>query len=55
MKKILIILISFWAVLQTQAQINGNIQTQISDWNLNQNSQYTDIQSNTPPIQLIHK
>ena len=49
MKKIFYLLILFWAGFQTHAQVNGNISTQSTDWQLNQNGQYTDIQHVTPP------
>ncbi len=55
MKKYISLLILFWLGLQTHAQINGSISTQVTDWQLIQNGQYIDIQSITPPIQIIRK
>ena len=48
MKKILFTLLSIWVSFQINAQINGSISTQMTDWQLIQNGQYTDIQSITP-------
>ena len=53
MKKIFYLLILFWAGFQTYAQVNGSISTQLTDWQLNQNGQYTDIQQITPPNSTI--
>ncbi len=55
MKKYISLFILFWLGFQTHAQINGNIQTKPSDWQLIQNGQYSDIQQITPPVQLIRK
>jgi len=49
MKKYFSLLILFWLGFQTHAQINGNISTQLADWQLNQKGQHIDIQQITPP------
>ncbi len=47
--KIWLFLIVLFTINTLNAQINGSIQTQISDWKITTNTQYAEIQIITPP------